>query len=108
MIDFDGKPSADGGHAFALVGFNRDGFIMQNSWGREWGAGGFAVLSYADWLANAMDAWVARMGVPGVVAGRLAAGARRGRRAAPAPTAASGGTRTRPTSTAWCWATTGA
>lgn len=73
-IPFDGQPSRSGGHAFALVGFNERGFIVQNSWGRNWGRGGFAVLGYADWLANAMDAWVAALGVPGVVVGRLAAG----------------------------------
>ncbi|MGF6528596.1 C1 family peptidase [Variovorax sp. PvP013] len=71
-IAFDGRPSTDGGHAFALVGFNADGFLLQNSWGREWGAGGFAVLTYLDWLANGMDAWVVALGVPGVVGGRLA------------------------------------
>ncbi|MCX7166987.1 MAG: peptidoglycan-binding protein [Rhodocyclales bacterium] len=76
LIDYDGKPSRSGGHAFALVGFNRAGFVIQNSWGHTWGAGGFAVISYADWLAHAMDAWVAAMGVPGVVSGRLAAGGR--------------------------------
>jgi pimeloyl-ACP methyl ester carboxylesterase len=32
--------------------------------------GGFAVLTYADWLANAMDAWVVALGVPGVVSGK--------------------------------------
>ncbi|QRY78117.1 peptidase C1 [Pseudomonas sp. PDNC002] len=73
-IPFDGRPSQAGGHAFALVGFNTEGFIVQNSWGWEWGSGGFAILSYADWLANAMDAWVAALGVPGVVLGQLAAG----------------------------------
>ncbi len=77
VIPFDGHPSADGGHAFALVGFNGDGFIVQNSWGKTWGRGGFAVLSYADWLANAMDAWVAALGVPGVIAGRLTGGGAR-------------------------------
>lgn len=70
-IPFDGRPSESGGHAFALVGFNERGFVIQNSWGKAWGAGGFALLSYADWLANAMDAWVVAMGVPGVVAGRV-------------------------------------
>lgn len=70
-IAFDGHPSGSGGHAFALVGFNADGFIVQNAWGRDWGWGGFAVLTYADWLANGMDAWVAALGVPGVVCGRL-------------------------------------
>ncbi len=74
VIDYDGKPSRSGGHAFALVGFNRTGFIIQNSWGVNWGAGGFAVISYADWMAHAMDVWVAAMGVPGVVSGRLATG----------------------------------
>jgi hypothetical protein len=71
-IAFDGRPSTEGGHAFALVGFNTDGFLIQNSWGKEWGAGGFAVLTYLDWLANGMDAWVVALGVPGVVGGRLA------------------------------------
>jgi hypothetical protein len=53
-----------GGHAFALVGYNRIGFLVQNSWGKEWGKGGFATLPYEDWLDNAYDAWVARPGVP--------------------------------------------
>ncbi len=73
MIDFDGRPSQSEGHAFALVGYTGQGFIVQNSWGPGWGLGGFAVLSYADWLANGMDAWVVAMGVPGVVAGRIGA-----------------------------------
>jgi C1A family cysteine protease len=65
VVAYDGKPSRSGGHAFALVGFNRTGFVIQNSWGDHWGAGGFAVVSYADWLAHAMDVWVAALGVPG-------------------------------------------
>lgn len=73
VIPFDGRPSQTGGHAFALVGFNKHGFVLQNSWGREWGAGGFAVMTYADWLANGMDAWVVALGVPGVVCGRIGA-----------------------------------
>jgi hypothetical protein len=73
VIPFDGRPSETDGHAFALVGFNAQGFVIQNSWGTGWGAGGFATLTYADWLANAMDAWVVAMGVPGVVVGRVTA-----------------------------------
>ncbi len=76
VIEFDGKPSRSGGHAYALVGFNRTGFVIQNSWGARWGAGGFAVITYADWMANAMDVWVTAMGVPGIVSGRLSAGGR--------------------------------
>ena len=71
VIPFDGRPSETDGHAFALVGFNAQGFVLQNSWGPRWGAGGFALLTYADWLANGMDAWVVAMGVPGVVVGRV-------------------------------------
>ncbi|BCG49009.1 Cysteine protease [Citrifermentans bremense] len=53
-----------GGHAFAIVGYDEDGFWIQNSWGRDWGKGGFARIGYDDWLANADDVWVARLGVP--------------------------------------------
>ncbi len=54
---------ADGGHAFAIVGYNQDGFIVHNSWGVGWGTKGRAVLLYEDWLDNAMDCWVAQLGV---------------------------------------------
>lgn len=72
VIPYDGSVSRKGGHAFALVGYNRKGFVIQNSWGKRWGAAGFAVITYEDWLMHAMDAWVAAMGVPGVISGRLA------------------------------------
>lgn len=63
VIDMDGSEDT-GGHAFALVGYNCEGFIVQNSWGPGWGYRGFAVLTYADWVKNGMDAWVAVMGAP--------------------------------------------
>jgi hypothetical protein len=53
-----------GGHAFALVGYNAQGFILQNSWGPGWGYRGFAIMTYADWIKNGMDAWVAVLGAP--------------------------------------------
>lgn len=56
-----------GGHAFVIVGYNDIGFLVQNSWGTEWGSGGFATLPYDDWLDSAYDAWVARPGVPAVI-----------------------------------------
>jgi len=52
-----------GGHAFALVGYDSVGFILQNSWGAGWGSGGFARIEYDDWLVNRMDAWVCQLGV---------------------------------------------
>ncbi len=54
---------SDGGHAFAIVGYNQDGFIVHNSWGTGWGTKVRAVLPYEDWLDHAMDCWVAQLGV---------------------------------------------
>jgi len=53
-----------GGHAFAIVAYDEDGFWIQNSWGEDWGTDGFALITYDDWLANGTDAWVARLGAP--------------------------------------------
>jgi pimeloyl-ACP methyl ester carboxylesterase len=58
------RPGQIGGHAFAIVGYDRLGFWIQNSWGPDWGTGGLARLSYADWLANGTDVWVAALGAP--------------------------------------------
>jgi hypothetical protein len=55
---------ADSGHAVAIVGYTEDGFIIQNSWGEDWGAGGFALLPYEDYMLHATDVWVAQLGVP--------------------------------------------
>ena len=54
----------EGGHAFAIVGYNTDGFIVQNSWGNKWGSRGFALWLYEDWLENISDGWVFRLAIP--------------------------------------------
>jgi C1A family cysteine protease len=42
------KPStAQGGHAVALVGYTATNFIVRNSWGTDWGDGGYAYASNA-------------------------------------------------------------
>lgn len=58
------NPNMRGGHAFAIVAYDEDGFWFQNSWGKDWGRNGFGHLRYDDWLDNGTDAWVARLGVP--------------------------------------------
>jgi hypothetical protein len=55
---------ADAGHAVAIVGYGEQGFIIQNSWGSGWGAEGFALLPYEDYMLHATDVWVAQLGVP--------------------------------------------
>ncbi len=57
-----------GSHAFAVIGYDAEGFIVQNSWGPEWGGwgghDGLAHWSYADWAENLIDAWIVRLAPP--------------------------------------------
>jgi C1A family cysteine protease len=62
-IPYNSQPVV-GGHAFAIVAYDENGFWIQNSWGQTWGKEGFAQISYDDWLANGTDIWVGRLGVP--------------------------------------------
>jgi hypothetical protein len=52
-----------GGHAFAIVGYDAEGFWVLNSWGAGWGENGIAHWNYEDWAATMMDAWVLQLGV---------------------------------------------
>ena len=63
-IPFQPDYKISGGHAFAIVAYDDQGFWIQNSWSNSWGKGGFGRISYDDWLANGTDVWVARLGVP--------------------------------------------
>jgi hypothetical protein len=64
IITYKSSNQSRGGHAFAIVAYDHEGFWIQNSWSTDWGRGGFAHISYDDWLDNGMDVWVARLGVP--------------------------------------------
>ncbi|WP_324754101.1 C1 family peptidase [Roseovarius sp. Pro17] len=65
-------PTPAENHAFVAVGYNDRGFLVLNSWGRDWGGyrsegqllHGVALWSYEDWSINVLDAWVLRLGVP--------------------------------------------
>ncbi len=54
-----------GAHAFVLVGYDPEGFVIQNAWGKDWGVWkdqpGLAHWSYEDWAENLLDAWVLRL-----------------------------------------------
>ena len=62
-IPYPWKANPDDGHAFALVGYDADGFIVQNSWGNSWGTHGLALLTYEDWIEHGFDCWAAQLGV---------------------------------------------
>jgi hypothetical protein len=64
VIPFSDNVKMLGGHAFAIVAYDKTGFWIQNSWGTDWGLEGFCRISYEDWLKNGSDIWVARLGVP--------------------------------------------
>lgn len=38
----------EGGHAVAITGYNEEGFIIRNSWGKNYGDEGYAILPYDD------------------------------------------------------------
>lgn len=47
------KPHNDdeklGGHAMTVVGYNKKGFILRNSWGKHWETKGYCIYPYEDW-----------------------------------------------------------
>src|SRR5690606_18098399 len=53
-----GQETAMQGHAFVIVGYTQDGFLIQYCGGEEWGTHGMVVLTFDVWLRNAMDCWV--------------------------------------------------
>ncbi|HYR07551.1 MAG TPA: C1 family peptidase [Longimicrobium sp.] len=63
-IPYEGGEAVLGGHAFAIVAYDEEGFWIQNSWGTKWGYEGFGRISYDDWLQHGTDVWVARLGAP--------------------------------------------
>lgn len=38
----------NGGHAISIVGYNKDGFIIRNSWGTNWGYDGYTLIKNED------------------------------------------------------------
>lgn len=54
--DFWNGEKLIGGHAVAVVGYDDEGFIIKNSWGREFGTGGYAILPYNQ-FDKVREAW---------------------------------------------------
>lgn len=47
-----------GGHALTVVGYNKRGFILRNSWGINWGNSGHTLYPYTDFGAH-YEIWTA-------------------------------------------------
>lgn len=45
-----------GGHAVAIVGYNKEGFIIRNSWGTSYGNNGYSILKYKD-FNKVIECW---------------------------------------------------
>ncbi|MCZ6855062.1 MAG: C1 family peptidase, partial [Gammaproteobacteria bacterium] len=83
LIPYTSSWKKQGGHAFAIVGYTEEGFIIQNSWGDDWSGlrfngtryRGCAIWTYEDFEDNMWDAWVARLALPVASAYSLAGAA---------------------------------
>ncbi|MBK6864436.1 MAG: hypothetical protein IPG91_13250 [Ideonella sp.] len=59
-----GGSAAHAGHAFAIAGYDeRAASRVQELPGSDRRSHGVAILGYEDWIATAMDCWVAQLGV---------------------------------------------
>ena len=45
-----------GGHAIAIIGYNKEGFIIRNSWGKSYGNNGYAIIKYQD-FDKILECW---------------------------------------------------
>jgi hypothetical protein len=52
-----GNEKDRGGHAVVVVGYNKDGFLLLNSWGHDWNDNGYVILPYEDWKVS-WECWV--------------------------------------------------
>lgn len=53
VLHLDPKKKKVGGHCMIIYGWNKDGWLIQNSWGSSWGKGGRAVLPFDTKLSEA-------------------------------------------------------
>lgn len=54
--DFWNGAELEGGHCVALVGYDKSGFILRNSWGKGYGKNGYWTLPYTD-FKKVMEVW---------------------------------------------------
>lgn len=47
----------DGGHCVTITGYNNKGFIIRNSWGREWAENGYITIPYNEYEKSVFECW---------------------------------------------------
>ena len=47
----------EGGHAVAIIGYDKEGFIIRNSWGSMYGYDGYYHLKYEDFNNSFYEIW---------------------------------------------------
>lgn len=59
-----------GGHAVVIVGYQQASrsFIVRNSWGRDWGMGGYFLMPFAYITQHVSDCWTITDAVPAPIA----------------------------------------
>ena len=45
-----------GGHCISIIGWNKNGFIIRNSWGASWGNKGYTLIPYED-FSQILEMW---------------------------------------------------
>ncbi len=53
------KDPAVGAHAMTIIGYSIDYFVIENSWGKEWGDSGLGYI-HKDHVNSFFEAWVIR------------------------------------------------
>lgn len=54
--DFWNGYKMEGGHAISIIGYDKEGFIIRNSWGTSYGDNGYSLIPYSD-FNNFYEIW---------------------------------------------------
>lgn len=60
-MDYDISSPIEGYHEVIALGYDQDGLLIENSWGKGWGNKGFARLSWSVVAKDIIDANVVNL-----------------------------------------------